>query len=122
MGLRSFLVAVFGVFASSQFASAQESPGAAAPITASQTGAANAQKNAIKFEAASIPFFAVQSRFTGTAVVSSNTIRVQIDSGVLSFPVRGKPGDSRHIEEYHVSLSTRTSNGFVGISHSKHVT
>jgi hypothetical protein len=103
----------------SQFAFAHESSGAAAPATSPP--AAQVRNSAIQFESTSDPFFTVQSRFTGNAVVTSNAIEVRIDSGILSFAARGKEGDWRNIEEYYVSLATGVEKAWRFVSDSRPV-
>lgn len=98
MELRYFLLVVLGTI---QFARGQEG-------------------EAIRFESTTGPYFTVKSRFTGTAVVTSNAIEVRIESAVVSFPAPGKQGDTspRPVESYFVSLATGAGRL---ISHSQHV-
>jgi hypothetical protein len=107
MEMRVLLPAVLGAFALHQSAFIQ-------PALA-QSG------DAIPFESVTDAFFSFKSRFTGTAVVNSNSILVRMDSIVFAYPDRGRPNDSRHIEEFQVSLATRDANSWKRISHSQFV-
>jgi hypothetical protein len=72
-----------------------------------------------KFETASPATFAVQSKFTGTAVVTGNVIQVKVGSGVVSNPVLGKEGDRRTIEEYQALLVTSVPGTWERVSQSE---
>jgi hypothetical protein len=79
----------------------------------------NTQNHAVRFETESASVFAVQSRFTGTAVVTGNVIKVQVDSGNVSNPVLGKEGDWRTIQEYQALLVTSVPGSWERIGESE---
>jgi hypothetical protein len=77
---------------------------------------------AIRFESASEPMYSIQSRFVGSAVVGTEAIEVRVESGVLSFSSRNKPGDQRLILGYSVGLIHPDAAGSRQISYSPIVT
>lgn len=108
MGMRVLMSVIFGNFALIHSAFIQ--PAFAQP-----------REHVVPFESVADAFFSFKSRFVGTAVVNSNSIRVQMDSIVFAYPDRGKQNDSRHIEEFQVSLATPDANSWRRISHSPFV-
>lgn len=98
MGLRYLLIVVLGM---------------AGPCYSGFT-----QEAGVRFESSNDDaFFSVKSRFTGTAVVTSNSIRVRIESGVLTSASRGK----EEIEEYFIALTTFGTRGSMTLSYSQPV-